>query len=134
MSTLQKQKGPAETAISPSRGSDIPQKGKPMNVQTDTRPVPRCKLTRKEFDDLTDALFTKANIVQRHLYLLMGVLEDSLNEKRGVVNGTTVTLKFQKRGIEVTTWLAGAAWSQSDDLVELSDKLLESFDYKGAAA
>lgn len=36
MSTLQKQNGPASAPTLPDRGSDIPQKGKPMNTQPNT--------------------------------------------------------------------------------------------------
>lgn len=124
-----KEKGPAATAIAPDPVfPKTPIKGNPMNIHTPTSAAPRCKLTEREFNELTDNLFSKVNVLQRQAYILNRLIEESLNQNRGKVDGDTVTLMFQKRGIDVIEWLAGEAWSGAVDIVDMTDKLIESFE------
>lgn len=49
-------------------------------------------------------------------HILLGRLAFSFDLSRGVVDGETVTLKFQQESIHTTDWVAGKIWSAAADL------------------
>lgn len=82
-----------------------------------------CTLPRKELEKVAEDLWCRAIDIQHLTYLLMGNLEDALSQSRGMVDGDTVTLRFQKRGIDCTQWLASRAWVKAADLLKILDDM-----------
>lgn len=78
--------------------------------------------------DANDGMFSAAMDLQRALYLLMSDLEDSFAFDRGKIDGNTVTLKFQKDGIDAALWLAAMAWGRAKDLVEIIEAVQHAVD------
>lgn len=90
-----------------------------MNGQRgDTRPVE--PVTSDLHQWLEDTWSDVLN-VRRKAHLLMGDVEDKLDERRGSVSGTTITLRFHDEGVEVTKWLVGQVWH---DIADLEAKML----------
>lgn len=82
-----------------------------------------CTLSREELEKVVEDLWIRASTIQRLTYLLQNDLDFGLSESRArAINDDTVTLMFQRRGIDCTIWLAGEAWSKMVDLLNtLSD-------------
>lgn len=121
--------GPAEAATSPSHGSIlIPTQDTKMNSTEDITaaasvPVP---ISIAEIQAEYEAIWSGLSDLQRKSYLLMGCVEDSLSINRAKeVDGDTVTLMFQKRGIDVAEWLAGQVWSDAADILKKADSLYD---------
>lgn len=87
-----------------------------------------CTLPREELEAIVEDLRCRANVIQRLTYLLIGDLEFGLSQSRGHVSGDMVTLRFQKRGIDCTQWLASEAWSKANDLLKLINGLSSETD------
>lgn len=124
MMALQNAIDPAATAIAPGRGPIHPTKDKEMNSTIHSTgeassPAPTISELTSEFE----TIWSDLQVLQRKAYLLVSSVEKQLDEGRGQIDGNSVTLCFQKRVIDVTTWLAGEVWSDSADLIEKADKL-----------
>lgn len=81
------------------------------------------------FEDLAnefEAIWSDIHNLQRKAYLLMGDIGSGFDLKRArEADEHSVTLMFQKRGIDVTEWLVGEVWADAADLVEKADKLYD---------
>jgi hypothetical protein len=121
-------KGPATAPTVPSHGSNQTQVDMKMNSTTDTTaaasvPAP---ITIAEIQAEYEAIWSDLSDLQRKSYLLMGCVEDGLSISRAKeVNGDTVTLMFQKRGIDVAEWLAGQVWSDAANILKKADSLYD---------
>jgi hypothetical protein len=64
---------------------------------------------------------------RRKAYMLMGDIEGHLDERRGKValDGHTVTLSFQREGIDATQWLTGQVWS---DIANIEERMRAKLD------
>ncbi|MCK9552256.1 hypothetical protein [Aquamicrobium sp.] len=84
-------------------------------------------LSRTELEGAIEDIWAKANVIQRLTFLLDINLEKDFKLGRATrIDGNTVTLMFQKRGIDATLWLAGETWSKTADLLEILDDLNSS--------
>ncbi len=78
-----------------------------------------CTLPQSKLEDTIERLWGKAAVIQRLTYTLMGDLDRSLSELRArKVEGDFVTLTFTRRGIDLSQWLSGEAWSKAAELEE----------------
>ncbi|GMB83414.1 hypothetical protein NN6n1_41970 [Shinella zoogloeoides] len=123
-------KGPATVAAVPDHGSTNPQKDTEMNEAMNTMTAPAPSSASIDIIDLhktVENLWADALDVQRMARLLMSDLEFGLRVTRGRRDGDAVTLCFQEANIDVTLWLMGKLWAESDtlagNLLELAIKL-----------
>lgn len=132
MSASRNANGPAEAATSPDRGSNSnPAGDMEMNKVTNTTsPAAQASAvpTIKDIYDHIESIWCDIADLQRKAYLLSGNIDAGLNQGRGKVDGDTVTLMFQKRGIDVTLWLAGEVWSDAEHLVGKVQEVMEELE------
>jgi|GEM_PF-3094964 len=76
-----------------------------------------------------EELWSQATELTHLLHFLMGELEDSLNPDRGHTDDRgTITLMFQKDGIEAKLWAMGNSWSRCKKLRNELEELFERFE------
>ena len=82
-------------------------------------------LSQRKFEAIVEDLWERAATIQNLTYLLMGDLGRGLSEQRATaVEDTHITLVFQRRGIDVTNWLAGEAWAKTLEIEEALGDLM----------
>ncbi len=70
-----------------------------------------------------EEVHTRVRAIASMLHLLLGDLESGLDETRGRIDRNSVTLMFQRNGIDATMWLVGEVWNRSVDLRDYLDEL-----------
>ena len=91
-----------------------------MNVQSNTtvKPAPTTSPDDALLKMVEEAA-GEARAIHNALYLLLSDLDWGFSEKRAIATDKgSVTLIFQKHGIDAKLWLAGEAWSKAADIVE----------------